>query len=112
MLFIDPEFYLFQRTFLSLGHDVSMTDCMELGKLIHGHLDVSFIETKLLVELINVAQLPHVLHVEGVVWGLQISIGTLWEVERDLVTKARITDELFQVRDELGIASRLFLTHL
>lgn len=106
------RFHLFHRALLGLSHDVSVTDSVELGKLIHGHLYVSLIKPELLVELINIAELSHVLHEEREIRGIQVSVRALGKVQHDLVFKSRIPDELFQVRNELGVASRLFLAHL
>ncbi len=104
--------YLLKGALLSLAHDVRMGRGVKLGQLVQGYLDVSHVQAQLLVDLFLVAALLHVVHEEVVLVLLQFGIWAWWKIELNLSLKSQIGNKLFEIGNELGISSSLFLIHL
>ncbi len=66
---------------------------------------MGLVQPELLVELVDVPQLPHVLHEEGEVRRLEVGVGALGEVELHLGFESGLSNELFKGRNELSVTS-------
>jgi hypothetical protein len=103
--------YLRQGAFFGLVHDVSMASRMKFCQLIQNNLNVSNIQSLLLVKLLAVALLLHVLHEEVGLRLVQLDVRTIRETENDVSLESRVPNKLFEVGNEVGIGPSFFLSH-